>query len=117
MKQMASRPFSKLYIDLDSNDTQNENPIKNKELVMPVAIQPLINNKTAVLTVLLQLPGGSRIIENGQTNEGYENDCFQRSPFVFGSTLVHYDPNELNENVELVDDAENSDKTIIVDIK
>lgn len=117
MKQMASRPFSKLYIDLDSNDTQNENPIKNKELVMPVAIQPLINNKTAVLTVLLQLPGGSRIIENGQTNDGYENDCFQRSPFVFGSTLVHYDPNELSENVELVDDAENSDKTIIVDIK
>ena len=115
MKQMASRPFSKLYIDLNSNDTQNENTIKNQELVMPVAIQPLINNKTAVLTVLLQLPDGSGAL-GSQTNEGYENDCFQHSPFVFGSTLVHYDPNELSEKLD-VGDVENSDKTIIVDIK
>lgn len=119
MKQMASRPFSKLCIDLNSNELQKENALKNQEFIMPVAVQPLTTNKSAVLTVLLQLPDGkgeSNSNNNGgHTNKSYENDRYT-SPFVFGSTLVYYDPTELSEQLD-GNNVENNDKTIIVDIK
>ena len=103
MKQMVSRPFSKLYVDLKSTQ---------EELVMPVAIEPLINNKSAILTVLLKLPEGSGARGGGgEINNGYENDTYT-SPFVFGSTLVHYDPNELTE--QQADDDNISDKTVTI---
>ncbi len=106
MKQMASRPFTKLYIDLSSsnqhlvgNDDDDDDAAaayisKLQEAIMPVAIEPLANNKTAILTVLLKLPDGGI---NNNNNEN-DNECYS-SPFVFGSTLIQYDPNDVNEQV------------------
>jgi hypothetical protein len=151
MEHMASRPFAKLYLDVDakfanelptsdqhlntlsSGEANNNNarrgskkwkktttnhlqsltttttndPIKDLSAfprVMPVAVEPLNNNKTAILTCLLRLPQGDRA---GGTPKG-------SSPFVLCSTFVNLNQSLTNyapNNLRIKDDQDDDEQS------
>ena len=115
MEHMASRPFTKLCVDVSRNEASKDGghtdgPISsvsrslsgggggggskkvkkanklerggsvaaaNRTRVMPVAVEPLSNSKTAIVTCLLKLPQGN----SSSTPKG-------SSPFVLCSAYV-----------------------------
>lgn len=71
---------------------------------MPIAVEPLNNNKTAVLTCILKLPQG-----------GLSHTPKGSSPIVLASTYVHCNsstsfnkPQDNNDSIMLEDEEENA---------
>lgn len=119
MEHMASRPFTRLFLDITEDSKkeafclkpENQEPLKEKKTsrlsfkknekkskflkssefetesenvsnfypkVMPIGVEPLSNNKSAIVTCLLRLPqGGNRSIPKGS------------SLFMLGSTYIN----------------------------
>ncbi|XP_014253614.1 attractin [Cimex lectularius] len=74
MEQMASRPFSQVLVEIEKrNKSSNDNtptspsPAK-KECPSPIALEPCIGNRAAVLSLLVRLPtGGGAFTPYGQS--------------------------------------------------
>lgn len=66
MEQMASRPFAQVLVELEVKDSPDYEPIpvlsdiklKRRDAPSPIALEPILGNKAAVLSLLVRLPTG-----------------------------------------------------------
>ncbi|RNA05463.1 attractin 1 [Brachionus plicatilis] len=152
MEHMASRPFTRLFLDISEGSKEeagcskleNQEPVKEKKAsrlsfkksekkakflkslefeaevenggdshpkVMPIGVEPLSNNKSAIVTCLLRLPqGGSKSIPKGS------------SLFMLGSTYINlnsssnvvpHGPSDIQMNNDESDDEQEAEKNFI----
>ncbi|XP_065316096.1 attractin-like isoform X2 [Gordionus sp. m RMFG-2023] len=81
MEQMATRPFSSLYLYLESKHPSFYIGKKKKNRPTPIALEPLIDESSAVLSVIVRLPTSKDKYGNPITPHG-------ASGLGLGSTLV-----------------------------
>ena len=96
-----SKKFGKLERGATASTTTDLISTTQRPKVMPVAVEPLSSNKTAILTCLLKLPQGNA----NSTPKG-------SSPFVLCSTYVNVNPNlvnYVNQNTMFVCDDEDGE--------
>uniref|UniRef100_A0A0A9YMG1 Attractin n=1 Tax=Lygus hesperus TaxID=30085 RepID=A0A0A9YMG1_LYGHE len=73
MEQMASRPFSQVLVEIEkrassSLNTPTSPTSKKKECPSPIALEPCIGNRAAVLSLLVRMPtGGASYTPQGQS--------------------------------------------------
>lgn len=152
MEHMASRPFTRLFLDISEGSKEeagcskleNQEPVKEKKAsrlsfkksekkakflkslefeaevenggdshpkVMPIGVEPLSNNKSAIVTCLLRLPqGGSKSIPKGS------------SLFMLGSTYINlnsssnvvpHGPSDIQMNNDESDDEQEAEKNFV----
>jgi hypothetical protein len=112
-KKNSKRKAKQKYNEVANNNNTNPNDVVcniNKSVsklkIMPVAVEPLSNNKSAVVTCLLKLPQG----DLNYTPKG-------SSPFMLASTYVQMNQSSLitsnfnnnQNNADVIDDEEQNE--------